>query len=222
MAREWGKEGQEVHIKNNECKDGKRTISIMFWNVAGISRKDRDFWDYVKKFDIVNFTETWIEEKGWKKIEHLLPTDYNWETQYAKKDKKKGRGSGGMITGIRKSIKKESVQKNDQGIISCNLQIRKEKWKIISIYNREGKRTFLEEIEELIEREGYRKTIIGGDFNARIAEKDEILWNGEEEDRTRKSKDKIENRQGVELLETVEKMGLGLLNGNKEGDEQGE
>jgi len=48
------------------------------------------------------------------------------------------------------------------------------------------------------------------------------LWNGEEEDRTRKSKDKIENRQGVELLETVEKMGLGLLNGNKEGDEQGE
>lgn len=50
------------------------------------------------------------------------------------------------------------------------------------------------------------------------------MWNGEgkNKDRTRKSKGKIENRQGVELLETVEKMELGLLNGNKEDDEQGE
>lgn len=49
----------------------------MFWNVAEISRKDRDFWDYDEKFDIVNLTEIWMEEKGWKKIEHLLPTDFN-------------------------------------------------------------------------------------------------------------------------------------------------
>lgn len=50
------------------------------------------------------------------------------------------------------------------------------------------------------------------------------MWNreGKNKDRTRKSKDKIENRQGVELLEIVEKMGLELLNGNKEGNEQGE
>lgn len=41
--------------------------------------------------------------------------------QYAKRDKKKGRGSGDMITGIRKSIKKESVQKDGQGIISVML-----------------------------------------------------------------------------------------------------
>ncbi|XP_071577333.1 uncharacterized protein [Temnothorax nylanderi] len=194
----------------------------MFWNVAGLSRKDRDFWDYLKKFDIVNLTETWIEEKGWKKIEYLLPTDFNWEIQYAKRDKKKGRGSGGIITGIRKAIEKESVQKDSQGIISCDAQIGKEKWRIISIYNREGKKALLEEMEELIEKEGHKKTIIGGDFNARTAEKGGILWNGEEEDRIRKSKDKTENRQGVELIETVEKMGLGLLNGNIEGDEQGE
>ncbi|XP_024872051.1 myosin-3-like [Temnothorax curvispinosus] len=184
--------------------------------------KNRDFWDYVKKFDIVNLTETWIEEKGWKKIEHLLPTDFNWEIQYAKRDKKKGRGSGGMITGIRKAIKKESVQKDSQGIISCNVQIGKEKWRIISIYNREGKKALLEEMEELTENKGHRKTIIGGDFNAQTAEKGGILWNGEEEDRIRKSKDKTENRQGAELIETVEKMGLGLLNGTMEGDEQGE
>ncbi|TGZ46495.1 Uncharacterized protein DBV15_11693 [Temnothorax longispinosus] len=61
---------KKAHNKNNECKEGKRKISIMFWNVTGLSRKDRDFWDYVKKFDIVNLTETWIEEKGWKKIKH--------------------------------------------------------------------------------------------------------------------------------------------------------
>lgn len=81
-----------------------------------------------------------------------------------------------MITGVRKSIKKESVQKDGQVIISCDLQIRKEKWKIISIYNRKGKKTLLEEIEELIESEAHRKTIIGGDFNARTAEKGGTLW----------------------------------------------
>lgn len=30
------------------------------------------------------------------------------------------------------------------------------------------------------------------------------------------------NKQGIDLLEKIEKMGLGLLNGNKEGDDQGE
>lgn len=39
----------------------------MFWNTVGIAKKDEEFWDYVRDFDIINFMKTWIEEKGWKK-----------------------------------------------------------------------------------------------------------------------------------------------------------
>lgn len=152
-------------------------------------------------------------------MEQLLPADFNQEAQYAIRDKKKGRGSGGIV-GVKKIIKKEKVCKDRQGISSYDLQITNEKWKIISIYNREGRKTLLDETEDIRGRR-LEIIIIGGDFNARIAEKGEIIWDGEE-DRTRISKDKTENRQGTELLEKVEKMGLGFLNGNKEGDEQGE
>lgn len=45
----------------NECKIGKelqKEIKGMFWNTAGIAKKDEEFWDYVRDFDIINFTET--------------------------------------------------------------------------------------------------------------------------------------------------------------------
>lgn len=50
-------------------------------------------------------------------MEALMPKEYNWVIQYAVRDKKKGRGVGGMITGVKKNIKMEEVQKETQGII---------------------------------------------------------------------------------------------------------
>jgi len=157
-----------------------------------------------------------------EKMEALMPKEYSWVAQYVVRDKKKGRcaGAGGMITGVKKNIRME-VQKETQGIISYSVEINGEKWKIISIYNRKEKKKTLEELEEIIEGEGWKKMIMG-DFNARTAEKGELVWDGEEEGSNRYSKDKIMNKQGIDLLEKIEKMGLGLLNGNKEGDDQGE
>lgn len=48
--------------------------------------------------------------------------------------------------------------------------------------------------------------IKGGDFNARTAEKGKLIWDGEEEGNKRYSKDKIMNKQGIDLLENIEKM----------------
>lgn len=108
-----------------------------------------------------------------------MPKEYSWVAQYVVRDKKKGRGAGGMITGVKKNIRMEEVQKETQGIISYSVEINGEKWKIISIYNREGKKKTLEELEEIIEGEGWKKMIMG-DFNARTAEKGELVWDGEE------------------------------------------
>ncbi|XP_025266706.1 golgin subfamily A member 6-like protein 6 [Camponotus floridanus] len=103
------------------------------------------------------------------------------------KDKKRGRGVGGMKTGVKKNIRMEEVQKETQGIISYSLEINGEKWKIISIYNREGKKKTLEELEEIIKSEGWKKMIVGGDFNARTAEKGELVWDEKEKRRAKGS-----------------------------------
>lgn len=54
-----------------------------------------------------------------------MPKEYNWVAQYAVRDKK-GRGAGGMITGVKKNIRME-VQKETQGIISYSVEINGEK-----------------------------------------------------------------------------------------------
>lgn len=79
--------------------------------------------------------------------------------------------------------------KKTQGIISYSVEINGEKWKIISIYNKEEKKKTLEELEEIIEGEGWKKMIVKGDFNARTAETGtDRTWEGEEEKGTRRIK----------------------------------
>lgn len=88
-----------------------------------------------------------------------------------------------------------------------------------------GKREYLKNLEEVIEEGGPRKKIIGGDFNARTAERGSITWNeneNEEEEERRYSKDKTINKQGKDFLAFVEELGLGMMNGNKQRDEEGE
>lgn len=145
------------------------------------------FWDYIRELDIVNLSVTWIEEKGWRKIVPLLPREFHWEAQFAIRDKKKRRGTGGLLRGVKKSIKHENIKKEEPGILSYELGITEEKQKIISIHNREGTRKTLEAIEENIEGDGWQKVLIGGDFNAR---RGEILWDGEK-DNKRDLKDSI-------------------------------
>lgn len=77
-------------------------------------------------FDIVNLIETWTELKSWKKIEKWLPKEFRWEIQGAVKDKKKGRSVGGMLTGIKKSLKVKKVNIDCRDIISIDLKIKEE------------------------------------------------------------------------------------------------
>lgn len=42
-------------------------MKIMFWDVAGLGNKDKDFWNSLRDWEIICLTETWVEEKGWEK-----------------------------------------------------------------------------------------------------------------------------------------------------------
>lgn len=132
-----------------------------------------------------------------------------------------GQKCGRNVNGIRKTLKVKNVGTGKRDILSVDLEIEEEEWRIILVYNRMRKREYLKNLEEIMERGGWRKLIIGEDFNARTAEQGSIAWNENEgEEDKRFSKDKIINKQGKDLLAYIEE--TGLLNGNKQGDEEGD
>ena len=63
--------------KTVERGKSKTNYKILFWNVAGVNHKDKEFWEYLNGFDIIVLSETWIEEKEWKNLKSKLPKEYN-------------------------------------------------------------------------------------------------------------------------------------------------
>lgn len=203
----------------------EETWSITFWNVAGIQNKDKDFWENLKRWDVILLTETWVEDKKWEELKNRLPKDYTWKIQKAGRKNKEGRAIGGILLGVKKNIEIIEVEEEEEeGKVTCKIKVGEEKWRIIGIYvNRdlekkwEGGKKWMEEEEEGV------KTIIGGDFNART---EEGGWRGEEEIEEieggeRRSKDKKVNK-GRKLIEFLEERGWFIFNGSIEGDEEGE
>lgn len=79
-----------------------------------------------------------------------------------------------------------------------------------------------EKLEVMIEEPENSKIIIGGDFNARIGYYGKTCDEEEEKGTRRNTKDSVCNKDGKILLEMVEERGWDILNGNTEGDEEGE
>lgn len=67
-----GEEGREIR----EAIDGEHRQKYLFWNIAGIENKNREFWKYVREFEIVSMCETWLEEEEWENIKDRLHESY--------------------------------------------------------------------------------------------------------------------------------------------------
>ena len=90
----------------------------------------------------------------------------------------------------------------------------------------------LGDVEEKVERikdwiemgEKEKKVIIKGDLNARMGELGTRTWGVDEVEpvEKRRSKDKKVNAEGKKLLKVTEETGWFILNGNIEGEEEGE
>lgn len=83
---------KEIGRRRREKKEMRRGVRICFWNIAGGLNKCEETWKYLERFDIIGLTETWIEEKKWKKMESNLSKKYEWECIPAIKEKKEGKG----------------------------------------------------------------------------------------------------------------------------------
>jgi len=203
-------------------REGER--KIIFWNVAGLSKKDEEFWEYIREYDLIGLVETWLDGKGWERIKGWLPDSHDWEVKEARKDKRKGRAKGGMLLGRRKGWgekeeKVEGEEKEDMG--KMVIREGRDKWVVITIYNggewRDLERKLQEEIEE-IEGKEESTIIIGGDFNIRTGE----LGCNPEGKEDRKSRDKTIGNGGRNLMWWMQEKGWYVMNGTTKGDWRGE
>jgi len=190
----------------------------MFWNVAGLGSKDKEFWGYVRSFDYVSMCETWVDKKGWEGIKERLPESHDWVCSYAVKRRMKGRARGGFIIGKRKEWGggKLIISKENEDVVMTELNSGKEKLKIVSVYGRQEHGKIGERINEFIGEEEEGKIIVGGDFNIRIGELGGR--NIEEGDVERYSKDKVIGNGGKQLAEWIKEKGWYILNGMIEGE----
>lgn len=106
-------------------------------------------------------------------------------------------------------------------MIERKVEVQGKVWRIITVYSKEMKET-KKTIEEVVEGGSAERLIIGGDFNAKIGEEGMLCCEDERREEPRRSKDKVKNAEGSKLLEMIEENGWEILNGNTEGDEEGE
>jgi hypothetical protein len=145
-------------------KGENEQIRIVFWNVAGIKNKEIEFWKYLGEFDVVELVETWVEEKGWERLEKRMPREFEWKCQYAEKESKKGRAKGGIIMGVKKGLEEEngSGVKEERGFMERTVKRKQRKWRIVTIYSRSMKET-KRIIEERVKEQEEGTLVIGGE-----------------------------------------------------------
>ena len=154
---------------------GRKGWEVVWWNVAGLARKDVEFWGRIGRWDIIIMLEMWVEEKGWGAIRGKLPRGFIWEMQAARRDNNKGRAKGGMVAGVRKELVeggKGGILIGEEGLIEVRARIGAKVWNFVGVYvsgDLERKLERMEEWAEKGEKEG--ETLIGGDFNARTGTK---------------------------------------------------
>jgi len=134
---------------------------------------------------------------------------------------KEGKAKGGIWLRIRRGLEGEGEGWKEEGLIVREVKWNKETWSVGAVYIKDNVRRIMGRIKgKAEERRGEIGWIVGGDFNARTGEMG-ALEDGEE-GRERKSKDKVINKQGEELIKWVEEEGWGIMNGTKKGDREGE
>lgn len=85
--------------------------------------------NYIKGFDYIGLSETWVKEKGWNYIKRKLPDSHRWYNKNAMRKKERGRASGGMLIGINKDWKCEEwevIGIETEGIMHIRVKEKKE------------------------------------------------------------------------------------------------
>lgn len=195
--RKKGVEGEES-VGREERKKEEGLSSIVSWNVTGLENKDVAFWTELGKWNVIGLVETWVEKRGWGRVEGKLPKGYVWRMQWTKRRNKKGRACGGILFGVRRGMKVKETRREggEMGrMMIGRIRLREEFWRIGLVYMQGDRNGMWKEFKSWTKVKGEDKMLIGGDFNARTEE--EGGEQGEDDwVRKRSSKDKKLTRKG--------------------------
>lgn len=121
--------------RKGEGKRGKKKViarkdkvRMIYWNIAGMKKKGKEFWEHIERFDVIGLCETWIEEKEWEKIRSKLPSKFIWKCQYAERDERKGRAKGGIVTGVRRGMEEIAFADNNVNGVQERRLIDGDRW----------------------------------------------------------------------------------------------
>ena len=139
-------------------------------------------------------------------------------------ENKKGGAKKGVVTGIRENIEEDSEKdyKVTEDIHVRYIRIGQEKWKIFTLYSPQNKgKEIWGNLLRIIEEPELENILIMGDMNARIGEEGKRIDLDEDKEIVRRSEDKIINSAGRIMLEALEQRSWVVLNGNVNGDLNG-
>lgn len=191
--------------------------SMIFWNVRGLANKLK-ILDYLATFDVIILAETHIERDA-KNILKKLPTTHTWSPNPALRIHKKGRAMGGLLMGVRNTLKQITIRVSSELIVARKVEINRQWHTVIGIYRKPNKSLSYmnSELGKLLSQDPDR-TIVLGDLNVYIG----TLGNRGDPTGLRNTKHPEFDKEGRKWLNFFQSYGLQVLNGNKECDWKGE
>jgi hypothetical protein len=239
-----GKRGGDDALNLPKC------VRILNWNVEGLMSKicEADFMQYIYQFDILCFTETFLEKS---KSLDCFP-DYLQFISPATKLTQQGRSSGGVVILVKRKMEKyiTVMNVNEDNMVWLKLDkraIHSNKDVILgavyvcpmeSPYYKQNHITVnssIFSIEQCLlnftqQCNGECDFLVCGDFNARVGENNVGLYREEDDAHDciqsdlyekRVSEDKVVNTFGKLLLDMCSTCDLTILNGACQGDLEG-
>lgn len=132
-----------------------------------MKEKDEEFWERIKKWDVIDLVETWVEKEEWERWKGKVPGEFKWTIQGANKEGRRGRAKGGIWIEIRRRLEGNEGEVEEEGLMIKELKWG-EKWKVGTVYIRERWGRVLGRLKGKVEeKKGEKGWILGGDFNAR-------------------------------------------------------
>lgn len=74
---------------------------------------------YVKGFDMIGLTETWMEKKGWEKLVKGLSEKFTWTYVPAWREHRKGRAKRRLVVATNKGLKILKQESYGERILEC-------------------------------------------------------------------------------------------------------
>lgn len=65
-----------------------------------VRRKDEEFWERIKKWDVIGLVETWVEKEKWESWKGKVPEEFGWTIQGTSKESRRGKAKGGIWMGL--------------------------------------------------------------------------------------------------------------------------